>query len=382
MTTHDPAGRVLEAVRELGPAIAERAREIEKERGVPKDLLDKLTAAGCFRLLLPTSVGGLDADLPSAMRVFEQLCRADASVGWIAMLGSTTWIDIAQMPKKTLDTMYAKGPDIFLSGVISPMGAKVTKADGGWRVNGRWTFASGCRHAQWIYGNTIENPETFAMRVVLFSSDEVKIEDTWHVSGMAGTGSHDVVADNVFVPADRSYPMCDDEPNLPSSFLRIPPPVILSLEIASCALGIAQGALDDVIALARKKVPLLDSSALSANPLFQHRLGTAEVSLRAARSLLYAEAADAAATARSGGNFDPERRARMRSAATFAATTAATVVDTAQSAAGGSSVYLSNPLQRRLRDVHALTQHFLIKQETFTASGAVLAGAKAQLKFF
>lgn len=382
MTTHDPAGKVLDAARELGPAIAARAREIEKDRGVPKDLLDKLTDAGCFRLLLPPAVGGLGAPLPSALRVFEQLARADGSVGWIVMLGSTTWIDIAGMPKKTIESLYAKGPDIFLSGVISPMGARTTKAEGGFRVSGRWTFASGCRHAQWLYGNTIENPETHAMRIVMFSSDQVKIEDTWHVAGLAGTGSHDFVADDVFVPNDRSYPLCDDEPNVESTLLRIPPPVILSLEIASCGLGIAQGALDDLIGLARKKVPLLDSAPLSANPLFQHRLGTAEVSLRAARSLLYAEAEEAWKVATDKGNFDAERRARLRSAATFAATTAASVVDTAYSAAGGSSVYLNDPLQRRLRDVRALTQHFLIKLETLTASGAVLAGAKAQLRFF
>ncbi len=382
MTTQDPAARVLDAARELGPEITARANQIEKDRAVPRELLDKLTQAGCFRLLLPPSVGGLGAELPGAMRVFEQLARADASVGWTVMLGSTTWIDIAGMPTKTIEGLYAGGPDVFIGGVISPMGARSTKADGGFRVNGRWTFASGCGHSQWLYGNTIENPETFAMRIVMFSRDQVEIEDTWHVSGLAGTGSHDFVAKDVFVPADRSYPLCDDEPNLKSPLLKIPPPVILSLEIASCGVGVAQGALDDAIAIAKKKVPLLDSGTLASNPLFQHRLGTAEVSLRAARSLLYAEADQAAELARSGGQFDAEQRARMRTAATHAATTAATVVDTVYNAAGGSSVYLKNPLQRRLRDVHALTQHFLIKQETFTAGGAVLAGEKAQLRFF
>ena len=346
-TTQNPAGRVLGAVRELGPTIAAQAGEIEKLRQVPKELLDKLTQAGCFRLLLPTSVGGLGADLPSAMRVFEQLSRADASVGWIVMLGSSTWIDIAALPKKTFDSLYAKGPDIFLSGVISPMGARVTKADGGYRVTGRWTFASGCQHAHWLYGNTIEDPETHAMRVVLFSRDQVKIEDTWHVSGLAGTGSHDFVASNVLVPAERTHQLFADKPTLDTPLLRIPPPALLALEIASCAIGIAQGALDDVIGLAGKKVPLLEHAPLAQNPLFQHRLGDAEVQLRAARALLYSEADDAAATA-----------------------------------AGGSSVYLSHPLQRRLRDVHALTQHFLIKLETLTASGAVLAGAEPQLMLF
>jgi indole-3-acetate monooxygenase len=373
---------VLRAVRELASEIAARAGEIEAARRVPKDLLDKLTAAGCFRLLLPKSHGGMGADLPGAMRVFEQLSRCDASVGWIAMLGASVWIDVAAMPRATFDAIYAKGPDVFLSGVISPMGAQVTKADGGYRVNGRWTFASGCQHAQWLYGNTVEDPETHAMRMVLFSKDQVEIEDTWKVSGLAGTGSHDFVAENVLVPAERSYQLFADQPVLDSTLVRIPAPVLFALAIGSAAIGIAQGALDDVIGLAGKKVRLLEQGPLAANPLFQHRVGTAEVSLRAARSLLYAEADDAWATATAAGEAVPEKRARARSAATFAATTAARVVDAAYTAAGGSAVYLSNPLQRRLRDVHALTQHFLVKLETLTASGAVLAGAEPQLMLF
>lgn len=381
-STESAAKRVLQSVQDLAPAIAARAGEIEEARRVPKDLLDKLTAAGCFRVLVPRSHGGTGADLASAMRVFEQLSRADASVGWIAMLGASTWIDIASLPKATFDSLYAKGPDIFLSGVISPMGARAIPADGGYRVSGRWTFASGCQHAQWLYGNTIENPETHSMRIALFSPDQIKIEDTWRVSGLAGTGSHDFVAENVFVPAERTFQLFADEPSLDVPLLRIPVPALLGMEIASAALGIARGALDDVVGLASKKVPLLDQTPLVANPLFQHRIGTADVMLRAARSLLYAEAEDAMAAAIANAEFTPQRRARMRSASTWAATTAASVVDTAYTAAGGSSVYLRHPLQRRLRDVHALTQHFLIKLDTLTASGAVLAGAEPNLMLF
>jgi indole-3-acetate monooxygenase len=129
-------------------------------------------------------------------------------------------------------------------------------------------------------------------------------------------------------------------------------------------------------------VPLLAHTALATNPLFQNQLGAADAQLRAARGLLYADAAAAWGTAVAGAEFTPEHRARMRAAITWAATTAASVVDMAYHAGGGGAIYAGSPLQRRFRDIHALTQHFLVKLDTFTTAGAVLAGAEADLTVF
>jgi alkylation response protein AidB-like acyl-CoA dehydrogenase len=374
--------QVYERISEMAPAIAARAAEVEAARRVPRDLLDDLVRAGCFRLLLPRSHQGLGAGLPAAMRAFERIARADASVGWIAMLGASLWIDLAALPRQTFDSIFAAGPDVFVSGVISPMRARATKVDGGYRVSGRWSFASGCEHARWLYGNCVEDPETHSMRLVLLTPDQVTIEDTWRTLGLAGTGSHDFTADDVLIPAERTYQLFADEPCLDAPILRIPVPALLACEIASVALGAAQGALDDVSEIARSKLPFLAPAALAASSLFQHQLGTADVKLRAARSLLHAEAEEAMAAAEAGAPFSPDRRARLRSAATWAVTTAVSVVDTAFTAAGGSAVYVEHPLQRRLRDVHALAQHFLVKLDTLTASGAVLVGAEPQLMMF
>ena len=157
---------------------------------------------------------------------------------------------------------------------------------------------------------------------------------------------------------------------------------VFALGIASVATGIAQGALEDILALSAKKVPLFAGASLAANPLFQHQIGEADVKLRAARTLLYADAAAAWSTAEAGGAFAPDQRAHIRSTATWAAATAASIVDTAYGAGGGTSVYSAHPLQRRLRDVHALTRHFLVKLDTFTTAGAVLAGADVDLTVF
>jgi indole-3-acetate monooxygenase len=374
---------VLEAVRTLTPKIAARAAEIEAARRVPPDLIRTLTAAGCFRMLVPRSHRGDGLDLVGAMRVFEELSRADASVGWTVMIAAGAWRDLSALPRTTFDALFAAGPDAIIGGAFSPAGVAVP-AGTGYRVSGRWAFASGCQHCHWLYGNCVEQDGDDAprLRTVVFSPTEVAIEDTWSVSGLCGTGSHHFVARDVVVDAERTCLPFADPPCVDEPLVRIPPPPVFALAIASVAIGIAQGALDDVLALGAGKVPLLARGPLATNPLFQHQLGAADANLRAARALLYGDAAAAWATAEAGGRFTSDHRARLRAAATWVATTAASVVDAAYGAGGGSSVYSSNPLQRRFRDVHALTQHFLVKPDTLTTAGAVLAGAEVDLTVF
>ncbi len=373
---------ILDAVRALAPKIIAGAPEIEAARRLPPDLIRDLTAAGCFRMLVPRSHGGEGFDLPSAMRVIEELSRADASVGWTTMNLAGGWINLGAIPRATFDTLYAKGPDVIIGGVFAPSGTAVP-VKGGYRVSGRWAFASGCQDCQWLFGNCMEEHEGGPrLRTVIFSPDQIEIEDTWSVSGLCGTGSHHLNADDVLVPAERTCLPFADPPCLDEPLLRMPRPPIFAFGVASVALGIAQGALEDILALSAGKVPLLAHTALATNPLVQNQLGAADAKLRAARGLLYADAAAAWGTAVAGAEFTPEHRARMRAAITWAATTAASVVDMAYHAGGGTAIYAGSPLQRRFRDVHAITQHFLVKLDTLTTAGAVLAGAEADLTVF
>jgi alkylation response protein AidB-like acyl-CoA dehydrogenase len=373
---------VLDAVRALAPNITARAREIEAARRLPPDLIRDLTAAGCFRMLVPRSHGGGGFDLPSGMSVIEELARADASTAWTTVNLAGGWINLGTLPRATFDTLYAGGPDAIIGGVFAPSGT-VVPVQGGYRVSGRWAFASGCEDCQWLFGNCMEDPDgTPRLRTVLFSPDQIEIEDTWSVSGLCGTGSHHFVARDVLVPAERTCLPFADPPCLDEPLLRMPMPPVFAFGVASVAIGIAQGALEDILALSRSKVPLLAHTALATNPLFQNQLGEADAQLRAARGLLYADAAAAWGTAVAGAEFTPEHRARMRAAITWAATTAASVGDMAYHAGGGSAIYAGSTLQRRFRDIHAITQHFLVKRDVFTTAGAVLAGAEPDLTVF
>jgi len=384
-TTTAPGTPILDAVRELAPTIAARADEIEAARRLPPDLVTDLTAAGCFGMLRPRSHGGAGVDLVTSMRVYEDLSRADASVGWTVAIGAGCWLDLVGLPRPTFDAVFADDPDVKVGGAIRPAGVAAA-VEGGYRVTGRWGFVSGCQHCDWIYGNCIEegatgNGNVPPLRVALFRADEIEIEDTWSVSGLCGTGSHDVVADDVFVPTDRTFALLSAEPCLADPLVRMPLPSPYALQMASGALGIAQGALDDILALASDKVSLFAGASLATNPLFQNQLGQADAGLRAARSLVYGEAAEAWATALAGDPFTTEQRARIRGSATWACDTAAAVVGMAYRAGGGSSLYRSSPLQRRFRDVHALTQHFLLKLDSLTTVGAVMAGQDVDTTF-
>jgi indole-3-acetate monooxygenase len=373
----------IEAARALAPSVARRAAEVESARRTPRDLLDELAAAGCFRVLTPTSHGGLGADLPSGMKVFEILARADASVGWTVMIGGTSWIDLVGLPRATFDKLFTSRPNVIFAGVFSPSGS-ITAVGDGYRVTGRWSFASGCEHADWLYGNNVERIEDGVprLRMAVFSPDQVSIEDTWNVCGLSGTGSQHFHVDNVLVPSDRTLVPLVDEPCIDAIIARIPPPALLSLSIASIAVGIGQGALDDIVELATKKTPLLAESTLARNGHFQLELANADTALRAARALLYESAESVWATVVGGALLSLEDRARIRAAGVWATNRATEVVTSAYRAGGGSSIYASSPLQRRLRDVNALAQHFLVRNDTLTTAGAILAGQDVSVMVF
>ena len=366
----------------LTPSIAVRAEEIERARRLPPDLVDELLAAGCFRMLVPRSHGGAELDLLDQLQVLEELARADASVAWNVMIGSEGPVVFRMLPRASFDALYADGPDVIIAGSFNPIGV-ATPVEGGYLVTGQWAFASGCHHAHWFVGHcVVDDGREPPLRMMVLPMSDVDVKDTWSVSGLCGTGSHDVVVNGAFVPDELSFVFVDSEPSVDVPPLRIPEVTRAAIQIASVAIGVARGALDEILALAIGKTPAFVEGPLASNPLFQHQFGEAETLVRAARTALRGEADIVWAKAQAGSTFTPEDRAHVRGTTTWVARTAAAIVDTAYQAGGSSSIYTSNPLQRRLRDVHVLTQHFTMKADTFTKVGAVLAGQEVDLTLF
>lgn len=377
-TQTTPEG-VLARVEELLVPVAAASAEVERARGLPADLLGQLKQAGCFRILLPKSHGGVGSTLPSAIDVFEKLATADASVAWTVMIGAAAWTDLVGLPRRTFDEVFAAGPDTVVSLVFSPSGT--AKLDGdGWRVTGRWAFASGVEHADWFAGNTID--DTGDLRLALFEPSQVQIEDTWHVAGLRGTGSHHVTVADVLVAGERSFSVMHGEPCIDEPVGRLHPPALFSLSVASVALGIAEGALQDIAGLSGAKTPLLSSTTLRQSPTFHAEIAGGDTTVRAARAVLRETAELVWSAGSEGRSLTDAERARSRAAAAWVTSNAADIVASAYRAGGGGALYDDSPLQRRLRDVNAITQHFLVRPDTQAKAGALLLGEGIDLPIF
>jgi alkylation response protein AidB-like acyl-CoA dehydrogenase len=377
------AKTLLEAVRELAPSISARSAEIDSARRLPLDLLAQLTSAGCFRMFVPKSHGGLDVDVPASMEIIETLAAADGSTGWVVMIGSETPMFLALLERSHFDRLYANGPDVIIAGAFAPKGqAEVT--DNGYRVSGRWGFASGCQHSQWLFGNCVvtENgkprpgPAAGApeVRAMMFAPTKAQIIDTWSVNGLRGTGSHDIAVENLAVPARDSFDIFLGRSSIPGPSMA-EPLLYAALHIGTVAIGIAQRAVTEIIALANtNKKRLYAGSSLAESPLFQYRVGHADASLRAARDLLRNQAHAVWNRALAGQPVLPPDRAIVMGSINWAVHTSAAVVDSCYKAGGGTSPYDGSPLQRCMRDIQTLTQHAAVAESWLTSAGASLLG--------
>jgi alkylation response protein AidB-like acyl-CoA dehydrogenase len=387
-TPADTAGagdRLLATVRESAPAIARRSPEIEEARRLPPDLVEQLASIGFFRMLLPRRWGGLEIDFPKSVEILAELSAADGSVGWTSMIGCETPQLFALLPAATFEAIYASGPDVIVGGAFAPRGVAEAIDDGkrGFRVSGRWSFASGCQHARWLFGNCVVTtggqpapgpaPGAPMLRCAVLPASAWTIHDTWRTAGLRGTGSHDIEIRDVAVAEEWTFDLFLGDP-----FARLPlfgaPLLQFSTHIGAVALGIAEGALRDLIALGQtNKQRLYAKNALADSPLFQYRLGHAEADLDAARALLLARAGELWSQARASG-VEPSMRNKVLQTTAWVAETATRVVDACYTAGGGAALYSDSPLQRRLRDIHALTQHASLQESVFATAGAERLG--------
>ncbi|MFG3686590.1 acyl-CoA dehydrogenase family protein [Micromonospora sp. NPDC047740] len=381
---------LLTAVRELAPELTARAEEIEQARELPADLHDRLRAAGCFRMFVPRSHGGYEVDLRTGMAVLETLARADGSTGWTVMIGAESPHLLAMLPRDRFDKLYAAGPDVVVAGGFAALG-RAELADGGFQVSGRWGFASGCRHADWIFGNCLvtadgqplpgadgQPPET---RSMLFAADRVTVVDTWHVLGLRGTGSHDVLVESAFCPAEESFDLFTGTPCVPGPGF-VAPLVHFVLHLGAVAVGIAQGALDEMTALLGDgRQRLYARQPLADSPAFRVQLGRADLNVRAARALLAALADELWAACAE----DPGRIAALHptisASLPWVTEQAIAAVDTCYRAAGGGAARDSAPIQRRFRDIHTFAQHAAAAEGWLGNNGAQLLGRPVTLAY-
>lgn len=336
---------------------AEHAAEGERDRRLAAPVIEALAAAGVFRMLAPERAGGLEATPRELVEAVEDLAAGDAAAGWIAAVAATSGMVLGYLAQDVAREVLSPAT-AMIGGVFAPRGRAVQDGDG-FRVTGRWPFASGCEHCDWLMGGAVVDgapaPALFIAPRAAFT-----IHDTWDVAGLKGTGSHDIELEDVFVPAGRSASLFTDEPIAEGPLYRTPVFGLLAVAIAGVTLGIARGAIEDVLALGAK-VPAAGRRSLAERPTVQTEVAQREAALRAARAGLLA-ATDAG---------DP---LGLRLAAGHAATASADVVTAMYRLGGGTALYASSPLQRRLRDVNAATQHMLVGPTIWELGGRLLFG--------
>ncbi len=380
MTT--PAERILADVRDFAPSLAARAREIESGRRLPPELVKELQAMGLFRMLVPRSHGGLEIEFPPSVDILAALAAADGATGWTVMIGCETAQIFALLPRASFDEIYKGGPDTICGGAFAPQG-KAAVESGGYRASGKWAFASGCQHADWLFGQCVvlENgapvpgpmPGSPKLRCIVRPASAWKIHDTWHTSGMRGTGSQDISTEESHIDEEWTFDLWYGQPSLPGPAF-VMPMLQFSMHIGAVALGIAEGTIADLVALAgTKKVRLYARAELADQPLFQYRLGHAEADARAARALLTSSAASYWARAQAG-TVDPTMVNEVLQTTAWVVETSARAVDACYQAGGGTALYETSPLQRRLRDIHTLTQHASVQENVFATAGAAKLG--------
>ncbi len=369
----------------LVPVLRERAGRTEELRRLPDETIDELHQSGLFRILQPKRVGGSELPFRSIVELVAVIGRGDGSTAWVlANLAAHHWL-LGMWPKEAQDEIWGESPDNLIgSALIFPRG-RARKVPGGYRLSGRWPFSSGVDPAAWnLIGAILQDEEagTTEPRIFLLPASDYTIIDTWQVIGLAGTGSKDVAAEDVFVPDYRSVAVAqitggaNPGSNVnPSVLYQLPAISLFAFCIAGVSLGIAQGAIEYFMQTMRTRTSYYTGRNLADFVTLQIHLADATAITDAARAVMLSDCEEATRIVSEGGVPSLEQRARYRRDGAYAATLCTRAVDVLFQATGGGAIYARNPLQRAFRDVHAANAHYVLNWDINGAMfGRVLLG--------
>ncbi|MGO3385384.1 MAG: acyl-CoA dehydrogenase family protein [Acinetobacter guillouiae] len=363
---------------DLCKEIRERActGEFDEQGYVSIDIIDKLKALGVYRALVPMRFGGEECSPHQFCELIERISMADGSVGWVASFGMSPAY-LGCLPEQTLEEIYQDGPDVvFAAGIFPPQASEVT--DDGIVVKGRWKFSSGCLGADIIGVGVapIKGNETQGLpRIAVLPAHQVQVEMTWDTVGLKGTGSHDLVVDNVVVKEDWTF-VRGVASSLPEPFFRYPSLSFATQVLTVVGIGVAHAALEEFKALAPSKSSITGGAEIANRPVTQYEFAQAEAEFQAAKSWFYQSIDAAWDTILKGQKATPEQISNMRLSCTHAARVAAKVTRKMQMLAGMTAIYTNNPFSRYVNDANVVTQHAFMGDATLLNAGAMSFGLK------
>lgn len=383
--------RYLARVDALAPRIADAAPDIDRTRRIPGDLLDALHDAALYRMLLPHRYDGGEVHPLTFMRTVQAIAAIDASTAWNIGQNAVCAIVAAYLPPEAARHIFSD-PRAVLAWGPAQGPVRAVACEGGYRVTGRWSFASGMRQASWLGAQCpIHEPDgglrnsgdgIAGKRVMLFPFSSATPEDTWDVIGLRGTASDGYAVDDLFVPESYTvYRESVAENREPGWLYCFSIHNLFSCGFAGIALGVARAMLDAFIELAAHKTPRGMRSPLRDNAVNQAGVARAQAALESAEDYLMHSVDDICEVVRKTREVTLAHRMRIRLASTHAIHAARGVGDFAYEAAGATAVFAANPFERRFRDLHAITQQLQGRASHFETVGQYLLGLEADTAF-
>ncbi|HLY33806.1 MAG TPA: flavin-dependent monooxygenase [Jatrophihabitantaceae bacterium] len=359
------SGAVLAAVAELQPLLRDRAQDTEDARRISDESIKSLQETGFFKLLQPARYGGIEASPVDFYRGVRLISSACGSTGWVSsVLGVHPW-QLALFDERAQDDVWGEDATTLVSSSYAPMG-RATPVEGGFRFTGRWSFSSGCDHAQWVFlGGLVmgeDGPTDF--RTFLLPRADYEIDDVWDTIGLRGTGSNDIIVDDVFVPEYRTLSfidtgrcVCPGQDVNSGAIYKLPFAMVFSNSISVPVIGMAQGAYEAYVSWTKDRVRASTGTQASADSFNQLRIAEAAAKIDNAIGSIERNIGEALALATAGEKIPMPLRVRCRRDQVNATGSAIVAVDRLFESAGGRALKAGTPIQRFWRDAHAGRVH-------------------------
>ena len=380
---------VVRAAAALQPMLRDCHDETEREQRLPRALVEKMCAAGFYRMVIPRSLGGLGVDPLTYLRVVELLAEGAGSVGWNIANNSIGQLVTLGLPDEGVDEIYAQGADTIIAGTAVQGGGQGVPVEGGYRISGRWQFGSGCQESSWMLGSfqIIEDGEPrrgpegkpLFWRGIFSRAEAEVVPGSWDVAGLRGTGSFDWTVEDAFLPERRvmvhaGVPLDNQWSRWPGVTYQLPAVCWVGPHHSAVISGIARAGIEALIDLAGGKTPRGRTGLLCDNPQVQDAVGRADAILNAGRAYRTAMITELWNTVAAGKETTLEQRARCRLASTYAGDSARQAMDLVYRHGGSTSFQRPSRLAECWRDLHVVGQTVTIAPEWYPIGGRVYLG--------
>ena len=387
----NPYTALVTKIADMESLLVATRTQAESDKRLPQDVVDTLCEGGFYRLFRPKTFGGLELDPVTEFRVAEALAEIDSAAAWNIQVCNAGDLYGPWFGRKAIEEVFANDKAIVAGAFNPPRQAVAT--EGGYILTGTTPFSSNCHGANWIMGLAIEHDEAGnpvmndgqppGLMLTLVPFEECRIIPNWDTLGLGGTGSHDVAIDGVFVPAHRVVPFTpnvEPEPEFDGVLARMAVWVTAASH-AAVALGVAQAAINDLLALGAR-VATYSEDGLGTKPRNQALAAQAEAKLRSAR-LYFHDAYDSAwEQIEATGELSLNDKAQCQLATTNAASAAAEVVRLVHACVGTAGIRKSHQFEKYFRDVHVITQHAFVSEARLEAVGQAMFGLEPDWPFF